>query len=130
MDVFRKSEIEMEGGLPDNFVGEVHLQRLERGQHKPFLRLYRVEFAQEARTNWHFHDTLQILYVLEGLCRLGGRAGKLQTLAAGDMARIEPLLEHFHGADGSGAMVHLAVMIGEEAETKWLEPVSDKAYGI
>ena len=32
------------------------------------IRVYRVTFGEGARTNWHKHDDVQVLYGLSGTC--------------------------------------------------------------
>lgn len=83
------------------------------------VRLYRVTFGEGARTNWHKHDDVQVLYGLSGTCVVVDREGNELRLHAGDVVVIDPGEEHWHGAAPNSAGEHLAINAG--AETTWLD---------
>jgi quercetin dioxygenase-like cupin family protein len=83
------------------------------------VRLYRVTFGEGARTNWHKHDDVQVLYGLSGTCVVVDRAGNSLRLHAGGVVVIDPGEEHWHGAAPGSAGEHLAINSGRE--TTWLE---------
>ena len=83
------------------------------------VRLYRVSFAEGARTYWHRHDDVQVLFGLSGVCVVVNRGGETLRLEPGDVVVIEPGEEHWHGAAPGSAGEHLAVNAG--SETTWLE---------
>ena len=83
------------------------------------LRLYRVTFGEGARTNWHKHDDVQVLYGLSGTCVVVDRQGNELPLHSGDVVVIDADEEHWHGAAPGMAGEHLAINAG--AETTWLE---------
>ena len=83
------------------------------------IRVYRVTFGEGARTHWHKHDDLQVLYGLSGTCVVVDRAGNELSLNTGDMVVIDPDEEHWHGAAPGMAGEHLAINAG--SETTWLE---------
>ena len=83
------------------------------------IRVYRVTFGEDARTNWHKHDDVQVLYGLSGTCVVVDRAGNSLSLHTGDVVVIDPDEEHWHGAAPGMAGEHLAINAG--SETTWLE---------
>ncbi len=83
------------------------------------IRLYRVTFGEGARTNWHKHDDVQVLYGLSGTCVVVDRQGNELPLHSGDVVVIDADEEHWHGAAPGMAGEHLAINAG--AETTWLE---------
>ena len=83
------------------------------------VRVYRVTFAEGARTNWHKHDDVQVLYGLSGTCQVVDREGNELALYPGDVVVIDPDEEHWHGAAGGSAGEHLAINVGQD--TTWLE---------
>lgn len=105
---------------PDNFVLPAQMQRLLGKEDGEALRLYRVNFAEGARTHWHRHDDIQLLFGLSGQCVVVDRSGREVLLESGDVVVVDPEEEHWHGAAPGGGGEHLAINVG--TETKWLEP--------
>lgn len=113
-------------GDPAYFTGQVTLRPLGTAEELGTTKLIRVEFAPEARTNWHTHSGVQVLVVLEGLCRFQHWGGPVEEAGPGTVVHIPPGEKHWHGAAPGGAMVHLAVNL--DLETEWLEPVTEEQY--
>jgi quercetin dioxygenase-like cupin family protein len=86
------------------------------------IRVYRVTFGEGARTNWHKHDVVQVLYGLSGTCVVVDRLGNELPLHSGDVVVIDPDEEHWHGAAPGTAGEHLAINAG--TKTTWLESSS------
>jgi quercetin dioxygenase-like cupin family protein len=107
----------------DTFTGEVWMDPVV--ERTGGVMVNSVFFAPGGRTHWHRHEHGQVLYVTSGQGRAYTRAGDGGTIRAGDTIHIPPGEEHWHGADASSYVVHLAVSLGE---TEWLEPVSDEDY--
>jgi len=105
---------------PDTFVLPAQMQRLLGRGDGEALRLYRVNFEEGARTHWHTHNEIQILFGLSGCCVVVDRSGEECLLEAGDVVVIEPDEEHWHGAAPDGGGEHLAINVG--TETTWLDP--------
>lgn len=104
---------------PANFVLPALMQPLlDRDDELP-LRLYRVTFGEGARTNWHLHGDVQVLFGLSGRCIVVDRGGTELSLNPGGIVVIEPGEEHWHGAAPGTGGEHLAINAG--AETTWLE---------
>ena len=102
-----------------HFVMPSLMQRLLGRDDELPVRLYRVTFGQGARTYWHVHDDVQVLFGLSGTCIVVDRAGNAILLNPVDVATIEPGEEHWHGAAPGTDGEHLAINAG--TETTWLE---------
>ena len=81
-----------------------------------------VTFDAGVRNSWHRHSGGQVLYLVEGVGRVGTRDGQVTELRAGDLVEAPPDEEHWHGAVEGEPMTHLALSFGE---TVWLERVSE-----
>jgi quercetin dioxygenase-like cupin family protein len=106
-------------GNPAYFTGAVTLQRWPEPQGA--AELIRVAFAPGARTSWHTHTGVQLLVVLEGMCRYQHWGGPIEEAPTGTVVSIPAGEKHWHGATESAGMVHLAINL--DLETAWLEPV-------
>ena len=104
---------------PTNFVLPARMQRLLGRDDGEAVRLYRVTFDEGARTHWHTHDDVQLLFGLSGRCVVVDREGTTLTLEPGDVVVIEADDEHWHGAAPGGPGEHLAINLG--GHTEWLE---------
>ena len=89
-----------------------------------------VTFTPGARTNWHTHPFGQTLVVLSGLgwVQLEGEAA--QPIRPGDVVVISRGENHWHGAEGSHTMVHLAMQENDATgvAVTWGRPVTDAEY--
>jgi quercetin dioxygenase-like cupin family protein len=111
-------------GDPQYFSGPVTLRAVPEDLDP--VKLIRVEFAAGARTHWHTHSGVQLLFVAEGRCRFQPWGGPVREAAAGETIHIPAGEKHWHGATPEAAMTHWAVNI--DLETAWLEAVSDAQY--
>ncbi len=88
-----------------------------------------VTFEKGARTNWHRHSAGQILLVTAGEGRYQERGGAIRKLKAGDVVKIPPHAEHWHGAAPNHDFAHISIEPNlPHNKTTWLEPVSEKDY--
>ena len=88
-----------------------------------------VTFEPKARTNWHKHSGGQILLVLAGEGRYQERGKEIQILHQGDVVRIAPDVEHWHGAAPNEWFTHISVETNlPNNKATWLEAVSDEEY--
>ena len=126
MKVFHDAEIEWERADAAHFVGNVRVKPLTAVSEDPLVKVYRVQFAPQSRTNWHAHDGVQLLFVVEGCCRLQRWGRDVEEIALGDTVYIAPDEKHWHGAGPESSMIHIAVNIN--ADTTWMESVSDEQY--
>jgi quercetin dioxygenase-like cupin family protein len=125
MNTFPPQSLPDNPGNPDYFTGQVTLRPLPTGGADP-VKFFRVEFAPGARTNWHTHSGVQVLFVAEGRCRFQHEGGPVQEAGTGETIYIPAGEKHWHGATRDVAMVHVAVNV--DLETEWLEPVTDEQY--
>jgi len=109
-----------------DFTGKVNLTKILEGAQGDPMELYRVKFEAGARTDWHAHQGIQILYVESGECRLQKEGEPVQNVQAGNVVVIESDEKHWHGASPKGEMVHIA--IGLYQTTDWFDAVSDADY--
>ncbi len=113
----------------DYFTGQTYLQRLSANDSVWNSSLANVTFEPGARTNWHKHSGGQILLVLAGEGRYQERGGKARVLRKGDVVRIAPDVEHWHGAAPDQWFTHISVETNlPDNKTTWLEPVADSEY--
>jgi quercetin dioxygenase-like cupin family protein len=110
---------------PTTFVLPARMQRLLGRSDGEDVRLYRVSFEEGARTHWHTHDDIQVLFGLSGRCVVVDRAGESLLLDPGDVVVIAAGEEHWHGAADGTAGEHLAINLG--GHTEWLESSSSNS---
>ena len=103
----------------NNFVLPALMQPLLGPMDELPIRVYRVTFGEGARTHWHKHDGVQVLYGLSGACIVVDREGDELRLHPGDIVVIDPAEEHWHGSAPGRAGEHLAINAG--SKTTWLE---------
>ncbi len=121
MRIARSSETPFEPMDRTNFTGPVRRRDLGRIDGLGGTCLI-VAFEAGVRNSWHRHPGGQVLYVIDGVGRVGTRDGQVVELAAGDLVEAPADEEHWHGASEASPMTHLALSIGD---TEWLEPVTD-----
>ena len=126
MRIVDPTTIEAKPGNPDYFTGQVTLRQMAATDPPTNVKMFRVEFAAGARTAWHTHSGVQVLVVLEGRCRFQHEGGPVGEAGAGEVIHIPAGEKHWHGASPDAPMVHLAINI--DAETDWLEPVTEEQY--
>jgi quercetin dioxygenase-like cupin family protein len=126
MRIVDRANVEAKPGSPDYFTGQVTLRTMAATDPPTNVKMFRVEFAAGARTSWHVHRGVQVLVVQEGRCRFQQEGGPVEEADAGAVIHIPAGEKHWHGASADAPMVHLAVNV--DAETDWLEPVTDAQY--
>ncbi len=126
MHTLNPTTLPSDPGSPDYFAGAVTLKKMAVGPEVAPNKILRVEFAPGARTNWHTHTGVQILFVAEGRCRFQQWDRPVQEAGVGETIYIPAGEKHWHGAPADSPMVHVALNI--DFETEWLEPVSEEQY--
>ena len=121
MRIARTSETPIEAMGTDTFTGPAGRRDLGRIDALDGTALV-VEFQAGVRNSWHRHSGGQVLYVLDGVARVGTRDVPVVELRPGDLVEAPPDEEHWHGASEGEPMTHLALSFGA---TVWLERVSD-----
>ena len=116
-------------GPAEYFTGQVRIDTPFQAQAPARVSGATVTFEPGARTAWHTHPLGQTLIVTSGrgwAQREGGPATELQP---GDIVWFPPGEKHWHGAQATTGMTHLA--IAEQLDGKvveWLEQVSEDQY--
>jgi quercetin dioxygenase-like cupin family protein len=126
MNVFKSDAVSSAAGDANTFVGSVRTKALAASEAGTPVKVYRVEFEDGARTNWHRHTGPQWLLIVEGRVRVQKAGEPAVEVEAGDAVVIDPGEKHWHGAAPGGRGAHIAVNVN--AATEWLEPVSDADY--
>ena len=123
---FEKGELNPYGKF---FTGTTHLKMLVTKDDIWNSSIGNVTFDAGARTNWHKHSGGQILLVTAGEGRYQERGKKIQILKKGDVVKIAPDVEHWHGASPEKEFAHISIEPNlPKNETTWLEAVTDKEY--
>lgn len=124
--IFEQGELNPYGKF---FTGQTYLNMINPGDDVFNAPLGNVTFEPGARTNWHKHSGGQILLVLAGEGRYQERNGEIKILNKGDIVRIAPNVEHWHGAAPRSWMTHISLETNSpNNQTDWLEPVSNEEY--
>ena len=126
MHVFRGEAVPFAQADTSSFTGPARTQRLAADDVGVPAHVYRVEFEEGGRTNWHMHSGPQWLFIVDGRVRVQKWGELAQELVTGDAVVIHPGEKHWHGAAPGARAAHIAVNVN--ATTQWLEPVSDADY--
>ena len=111
------------------FTGTTHLQMLVTKDDIWNSSIGNVTFDAGARTNWHKHSGGQILLVTAGEGRYQEKGKEIQILKAGDVVKIPPNIEHWHGAAPDSEFAHISIEPNlPNNKTTWLEMVTDEEY--
>ncbi|MBN1791341.1 MAG: cupin domain-containing protein [Bacteroidales bacterium] len=113
----------------NNFTGTAWLQMLVNNDSTYNTSIGNVTFEPKARTNWHKHPGGQILLITEGRGYYQEKGKPAQLLHKGDVVRIPPDAEHWHGAAAEYSLTHIAISPNtDKGSVVWLQPVSDEEY--
>lgn len=111
------------------FTGTTYLTRLSPYDDVWHSSMANVTFEPAARTNWHTHSGGQILLVMDGIGYYQEKGQPARRLTKGDVVRIPPDVNHWHGAAPNSWFVHVSLETnGETNKVTWLEPVTDEEY--
>lgn len=111
------------------FTGTTYLNMLVTKDDTFNSSIGNVTFEPGARTNWHKHSGGQILLVTSGEGRYQEKGKDIQILKKGDVVKIPPNAEHWHGAAPNSWFSHISIEPNlPNNTTTWLEPVTDKEY--
>jgi len=113
----------------DYFTGTAWVKTLVANDDTLTTIISNVVFEPGARNNWHKHPAGQILICTEGIGYYQERGKPIQTLHAGDVIKILPGAEHWHGASPTSRFTHIAINVNtEKGVVTWLKPVTDEEY--
>ncbi len=109
MKLFHPAQAETRKGT--TFTGETTLTEMVVPQQPGGVRITLVRFEDGSVTHWHTHPGEQVLYVLEGECRVGNETEEL-VARPGDVVYTPPNEKHWHGAAPGTRMVHISITTG------------------
>lgn len=123
--IFPKGEL----GPATNFTGNAYNFGLVANDSIYNTLVGNVYFEKNARSNWHFHPSGQILIVLdgEGYHQLEGTPRQL--MKKGDVIKVPANTRHWHGATESNGLTQMYILPKtENGFVTWMEPVTDEHY--
>lgn len=112
-----------------NFTGNAWVKTLVANDDTLTTIISNVEFEAGARNYWHTHPAGQILICTAGTGYYQEKGKPIQTLHAGDVIKIQPGTEHWHGASPTSSFTHIAINVNtEKGVVNWLKPVTEEEY--
>ncbi|MEB1608373.1 cupin domain-containing protein [Xanthomonas campestris pv. campestris] len=116
-------------GPADYFTGKVRIDAPFQTDAPARVGGATVTFEPGARTAWHTHPLGQTLIVTAGAGRVQEWGKPAQQIRPGDIVWIPPGVKHWHGANASVAMAHIAIAEAQDGSpVTWLEQVSEAQY--
>jgi quercetin dioxygenase-like cupin family protein len=113
----------------NNFTGTAWLQMMVNNDSIYNTSIGNVTFEPKARTNWHKHPGGQILLVTDGSGYYQEKGKPAQRIQKGDIVKIPPDAEHWHGAAPDNGLTHIAISPNtDKGSVVWLRPVTDEEY--
>lgn len=113
----------------NNFTGATWLQMLVNNDSTYNTSIGNVTFEPGARTNWHKHPGGQILLITDGKGYYQEKGKPAQLLHKGDIVKIPPNVEHWHGAAPDSRLTHIAISLNlQKGNVIWLQPVTNEEY--
>lgn len=112
-----------------NFTGTAWLQMFVNNDSIYNASIGNVTFEPGARTNWHKHPGGQILLVTDGSGYYQEKGKPAQVIKKGDVVKIPPDTEHWHGASPDSGLTHIAISPNlQKGSVVWMKPVTNKEY--
>ena len=116
-------------GPAETFTGNVRVDPLFSAAEPARTSGAYVTFEPGARTAWHTHPLGQTLIVTAGCGWVQQRGKSREEIKPGDVASIPPHVEHWHGAQASTAMTHIAIQEQlDGSAVSWQQHVADDEY--
>lgn len=116
-------------GPADYFTGKVRIDAPFQTEAPARVGGATVTFEPGARTAWHTHPLGQTLIVTAGAGRVQEWGKPAQQIRPGDIVWIPPGVKHWHGANATVAMSHIAIAEAQDGSpVTWLEQVSEAQY--
>jgi quercetin dioxygenase-like cupin family protein len=112
------------------FIGTAYVNMLIADKDNQYgCQVYDVVFEPGARNNWHKHPGGQILLVTGGAGYYQEKGKPAQLLHKGEVVKIPPGVEHWHGAAPDSEFTHIGISPNtQKGGADWLEPVTDEEY--
>ena len=113
----------------DYFTGIAWVKMLVPNDPTLNCQIGNVMFEPGARNNWHTHPGGQILIAIEGTGYYQEKGKPIQLFRKGDVIKIPPDIEHWHGATPDSEFTHLAINTNtQKGVVEWLQKVTDEEY--
>jgi quercetin dioxygenase-like cupin family protein len=113
----------------DYFTGMAWVKNLVPADEPFNTVIANVVFEPGARNNWHTHPGGQVLIVTDGTGYYQEKGKPIQVLHKGDVVKILPDVEHWHGASRDSEFTHIAVNTNsQKGVVVWLNRVTDEEY--
>jgi len=113
----------------DYFTGTVWVRMLVPNDPILNCQIANVVFEPGARNNWHTHSGGQILIATDGIGYYREKGKPIQLLRKGDVVKILPDVEHWHGASPDSEFTHIAINTNiQKGIVVWLDRVTDEEY--
>ncbi len=111
------------------FTGTSYLTMLNNADDVFNCPIGNVTFEPGCRTFWHRHSGGQILLVLAGVGLYQEKGKPARRIRKGDIVRINPDVEHWHGACATEPMTHISIETNvPRNQAVWLTAVTDEQY--
>ncbi len=112
-----------------NFSGTAWLQMFVNNDSLFNANIGNVTFEPKARTNWHIHPGGQILLVTDGSGYYQEKGKAAQRIQKGDVVKIAPGIEHWHGGSPETGLTHIAISLNtDKGGAVWTGPVTDEEF--
>jgi quercetin dioxygenase-like cupin family protein len=130
MMIVTRNSLETRTAPAEWFTGTVYFDDVATAVEPSRVTASNVHFAPGSRTAWHTHPCGQTIYVTDGVGRCQRRGGPIEIIRPGDRVYFEPGEDHWHGADPTRFMTHLAMQEVDDNGTfvVWNQLVSDEEY--
>ncbi len=116
-------------GPADYFTGRVRIDAPFQADTPARVGGATVTFEPGARTAWHTHPLGQTLIVTAGAGSVQEWGKPAREIRPGDIVWIPPGVKHWHGAQATTAMTHIAIAEAVDGSpVTWMEQVSDAQY--
>lgn len=129
---FRKSKYNISQGEPADakyFTDKEWVKGLVSNDDTFNTLISNVVFEPSARNVWHTHPGGQIFIATEGTGYYEEKGKPIQILNKGDVVKIAPDIEHWHGAAPNSEFTHIAINTNtQRGKVEWLQPVTDEEY--
>jgi len=113
----------------DYFTGTAWIQLLVPNDASLDCQVANVLFEPGARNNWHTHGGGQILIITNGIGYYQEKGKPKLLIRKGDVVKILPDIEHWHGASADSEFAHIAINTNtQKGLVVWLQRVTDEEY--
>jgi quercetin dioxygenase-like cupin family protein len=129
MKVLQPKLLAANPGPLDFFTGTVQVTPVMQGEDPSSMTCGCVTFDPYARSAWHTHPKGQLLIVTAGAGFVQEWNKPVQKIKQGDVVWTPPGVKHWHGAQPTSSLTHLAIQeLVNGKNVEWLEKVTDEQY--